>query len=550
MRATMMQVPLSVHLILERAGRYFGSRAVVSRRPDGSLHRYTLADLHRRAHALARALAGAGVRKGDRVATLMWNHYAHLEAYFGIPAAGAVLHTLNLRLAPAEIAYIMRDAGDRVLIVDDVLLPLWEQVRAHADVERVVVVAHGPQPAAEGDDYEAFLRSARDDVELPPLHEDDPCGMCYTSGTTGRPKGVVYSHRSTVLHTLAVSLPDCLGLAGADVVLPVTPMFHANSWGVPYAAVMVGAQLVLPGPQLGAEPLLDLMERERVTLALGVPTIWMAILQALEAAPARWRLVRDMRMMVGGAPVAAALIERFDRFGLRIKHGWGMTELSPVGTLSWLKPHLAQAPEAERLALRAKAGLALPLVELRIVGDGGEQPWDGVAVGELQARGPWVTAGYHNTPRDPDKFTDDGWLRTGDVASIDAEGYLRIVDRTKDLIKSGGEWISSVDLENALIAHPAVAEAAVIAVPHPRWGERPLAIVVRKDGADVDAAALRELLAARFPRWMLPDGFVFVDALPHTSTGKLMKTQLREQYRSWTAHDEHALDDDAAPARA
>ncbi len=536
MQATMQSVPLSTNQLLERGKQFFGNREIVSRLPDRSLHRTTFDALHRRARQLAAALVRAGARPGEPVATLMWNHAWHMEAYFGIPAAGAVLHTLNLRLSPDDLAYIIADAGDRILLVDDVLLPLVEKLKPLVGLERIIVAPTGGMPVQEGyQDYEAFIDVDATGFRYPDMDENAPCGMCYTSGTTGRPKGVVYSHRSTVLHSLAISLPDCLDLSCNDAVLAVTPMFHANSWGVPYAATMVGANLVFPGPHLAAEDLLDLMEREKVTLALGVPTIWMTIQQALDTAPGRWQLKDGMRMMVGGSAVPRAMIAAFEKHGLSIKHGWGMTELSPVGTLSWLKPEHAALPEESRYQVRARQGIALPLVELRIMGENGSQPWDGTSVGELQARGPWVTGGYHNTPRDPDKITDDGWLRTGDVATIDAEGYMRISDRTKDLIKSGGEWISSVDLENAIMGHPAVAEAAVVAIRHPKWDERPLAVVVRKPGNAVTPEELRAFLATQFPRWQCPDDFAFVEALPRTTTGKFQKTKLRDEYKDWVS---------------
>lgn len=533
MRSTMMQVPLSVNHLLERGKQLFGEREIVSRLPDKSLHRTRYSHLHRRARQLAAALVRAGVQPGEPVATLMWNHAWHLEAYFGIPAAGAVLHTLNLRLSPDDIAYIVRDAGDRIVIVDDVLLPLLEQVRQRTDVGRVIVAPISGAPVAPRyESYEQFIDVDASRYRYPELDENAPCGMCYTSGTTGRPKGVVHSHRSTVLHALSISLPDCLDLSVHDSVFAVTPMFHVNSWGVPFAAAMVGAKLAFPGPHLGAEDLLDTMQGEDVTLALGVPTIWMAILQALDKAPQRWTLRKGMRMMVGGSAAPPSLIAGFERHGLAIKHGWGMTELCPVGTLSWLKPAHTVLPAEQQYEIRARQGLPIPLMELRVQGEGGAQPWDGRSVGELQVRGPIVTGGYHNVPRDPEKITDDGWFRTGDVATIDAEGYMRISDRTKDLIKSGGEWISSVELENAIMGHPAVAEAAVIAIRHPKWDERPLAVVVPRPGRQVTPAELREFLAPKFAKWQIPDDFTFVEALPRSSTGKFLKTKLRETFKN------------------
>ena len=525
MQSTMMSYPLTTNHILERAGKLFGDREVAWRRPDRTVARYTYADMRRRARALAAALVAAGIRPGDRVATLMWNHGPHLEAYFGIPAAGAVLHTLNLRLAPEDIAYIVNDAEDRVVIVDDVLLPLWEKIRPQVKVERVLVAGSGTAPDW-AESYEAFIAGKGEAYVYPEIDENAACGMCYTSGTTGRPKGVVYGHRSTVLHSITITIPDCLALSVHDAVLAVTPMFHANSWGVPYAAAMIGANQVFPGPHLGAEDLLDLMASEGITLALGVPTIWMMIQQALDATPTRWALRKGMRMMVGGAAVPPAMIRAFDRHGLTIKHGWGMTETSPVGSLAWLKPqHVAAGYEAQ-VAARAKQGLALPLVDMRIVGDTGEQPWDGSSVGELQVRGPWITGSYFKVGAQPDKFTPDGWLRTGDVATLDAEGYMRISDRTKDLIKSGGEWISSVALENALMAHPAVLEAAAVGIPDREYGQEILACVVLKPGSACSDAELRAHCLSVLGRYKTPKEFRFLAELPKGPSGKVQRLKL------------------------
>jgi len=528
----MMRYPLTLNHILERAGKLFGKREIVSRLPDKSLHRYVYADFYRRARALAQALQQAGLQRGDRVGTLMWNHYAHLEAYFGIPAAGGVLHTLNLRLHPDDIAWIANHAEDRFLIVDDVLLPLFEKVKAQIRVERVIVAPLTGKPVPAGyDNYEQFLQTATGDFQYPDLDENAPCGMCYTSGTTGRSKGVVYSHRSTVLHAFMQALPDQWDVSSRDVVLPVVPMFHANAWGVPYTATMIGAKQVFPGPHLDAENLLDLFDCEQVTITGGVPTIWLGLLQTLERNPGRWRL--KPRMLVGGSAVPESMIRAYEKHNLEVVHAWGMTEISPIGTMARLKPGLEQRPPDEQFAYRAKQGVAVPFVEVRVIGDHGEAPWDGQTVGEIQVRGPWVTASYHNVPQDPEKFTPDGWLRTGDVATIDAEGYVKITDRTKDLIKSGGEWISSVDLENAVMGHAAVQEAAVIAVPHPRWQERPLAVIVLKPSAKATADDIRHYLAERFAKWMLPDAYVFVSEIPRTSTGKFLKTKLREEYKNW-----------------
>ncbi|MFN4899514.1 MAG: long-chain fatty acid--CoA ligase [Burkholderiales bacterium] len=536
--STMMKVDLSINHFLDRAGTLFPDNEIVSRLPDKSLVKHTYAQFYSRTRSLAKGLKDLGLKKGDRVATLCWNHHAHLECYFGIPAAGGVMHTLNLRLSPDEIAWIANDAQDRFLIIDDILLPLYRQIESKYKFEKVVVFPFsGADVPAEFMNYEQWLAGTDgSQFEYATHSEDDPISMCYTSGTTGRPKGVVYSHRSTVLHTLVASLGDFWSLRGTDVVLPVTPMFHANSWGIPYGAVMMGVKLVFPGPHLHPDDLLDLMQIEPPTLSLGVPTIWMGLIQAYEAAltqqPSRWKLPAGMRSLVGGAAVPEALIRAFDKHGIWILQGWGMTETSPVCTISYPKAELRDASMDERYRRAAMAGIPVPLVDLRIRNDEGQdQAWDGQHVGELQVRGPFITGSYHHVPVSDDKFTDDGWLRTGDVASVDTMGFVRITDRTKDLIKSGGEWISSVDLENALMAHPGIAEAAVIAIPDEKWSERPLACLVAKPGQEPQADELAaHLLKMGFAKWQVPDRYEWIASVPRTSTGKFYKLKLREMF--------------------
>jgi len=525
MNGLMMDFQLTIPPLLRRAETFFGDKEIVTRMPDRSFHRYTYRDMAARAKQLAVALRKAGLERGDRVATLCWNHYPHLEAYFGIPCGGFVLHTLNLRLHPNDIGYIAKHGGDRVLIVDRSLLPLWEQFKDETDIEHVFVVE---------DSYEDLLATASpEEWEHPQLDENEAAAMCYTSGTTGRPKGVVYSHRSTILHALGVASLSPLGLrvAEEDTLLPVVPMFHANAWGYPYLAAMLGCKIVFPGPFLDPESLLEDFVQEQVTWTAGVPTIWMGMLQLLDANPGKWDLSRMKGMLVGGSAVPRAMIAAYkEGHDLAVVQGWGMTETSPVASTTDFVGDLRNADQDTKFDYTAMAGLPLPLVEIRVRAGDEELPWDAESMGELEVRGPWVASSYYNDDELKDRWTDDGWFRTGDIVSIHPRGFIQIKDRSKDVIKSGGEWISSVEVENALMAHPAVAEAAVIAVPHEKWQERPLAVVVLKEGQTVAGDELREFIAPKFAKWWLPDRFEFVDEIPKTAVGKFRKTALREQF--------------------
>jgi fatty-acyl-CoA synthase len=523
--------PLSLTAVVERAERHSGTRQVAYRRPDGSVGRCTMGRVAERARKLATALREQGIEPGDPVATMMWNQPEHLEVYFALPAMGSVLHTLNPRLHPDELGFIVNDAEDRAIVIDETLLDVFEKFKGAREFEPVIVVSHSdPDSVPEGYlDYESLIADA-EPMSWAHGDETQAAAMCYTSGTTGRPKGVVYSHRSLVLHSLVAALPDANCISSRDTILPVVPMFHANAWGLPYAAALAGAGLALPGPKLDAVSVLDLMANENVTISAGVPTVWMAVLQALDAEPDRWDLSSLSHLLVGGSAAPKSLLEGFDRHGLTIVHAWGMTETSPLGSVCRLPRELDDASQDEQLKYRGRQGVASPFVEIRARGDDGELvPWDDHSMGELEVRGPWVARAYHRGQGE-DKFTDDGWFATGDVVTIDEHGCIRICDRSKDLVKSGGEWISSVDLENNLMAHPSVAEAAVIAIPDERWGERPLAAVVLHEGKECSPEELRDHLSQDYAKWQLPDRFEFIEEIPRTATGKFKKTALREQF--------------------
>ena len=531
---TMMDFPLVLPQILERAARIFPKVEIVSRRPDKSVARSHYADFARRAKALAAGLLASGLRRGDRVATLQWNHQFHLEAYFGVPAAGAILHTLNLRLHPDELAFIIMHAADRFLLIDDVLLPLLEKLSSKVRFERVWVVPFSGQPLPAGwESYESLLGDASADFTYPTLNENEAAAMCYTSGTTGKPKGVLYSHRALVLHSMNMAAADTLAVSERDVVMSAASMFHANAWGFPYVATMVGAKQVFPGPHLDGESFLDLLASERVTLTNGVPTIWIGVLDALNRNPGRWKLAPGLRALCAGSAPPEALFRGLDRHGIELLHAWGMTETTPLASFSRLSPELRLRSADEQYSARAMQGREAPFVNLRAMAGDQEVPWDGCTLGELHVRGAWIAASYYELPEARDRWTEDGWFRTGDVAAISPDGTIRIADRSKDLIKSGGEWISSVDVENALMAHPAVKEAAVIGVAHPKWQERPLAVVVCREGVQPSPGELREFLALRFAKWQLPDAFVFIAEIPRTSVGKFQKSRLREMYSDW-----------------
>ncbi len=529
---TMQQTPLLMSRLMERGPLISPSEEIVTKTEAG-VHRYTYADLRRRSHALAYALAAEGIGAGDRVATFMWNGAAHLEAYYAVPAMGAVLHTLNIRLAPGDLEYIVNHAADRVIVIDEDLLPLLEPLAGKMPtVERIVVVAPdgGTSSVFTGAvNYEKFIAGADSDYAWPELDENSPMGLCYTSGTTGNPKGVMYTHRSTYLHTITTAMVDSIGLSATDSMLHIVPMFHAMAWGQPFTATMLGSKQVFPHRFMDPVSLLDTLATERCTISAGVPTIWQSVRTAVEAEPERWDLSGLGRVTCGGSAPPLSLMRWFwDTLGVEMIQGWGMTETNPLGTVSRRVAKRSQLELSldEQFENIAKAGLLMPGLEMEIVDEHfSPLPHDGETVGELIIRGPWIASEYYKDPQ-PAKF-HDGWLVTGDVAKIDPEQYLIITDRSKDLIKSGGEWISSVDIENDIVAMAGVAQAAVVAQPHPKWDERPVALIVLTEGAEVDKDAVLAHVGARFAKWQVPDDVLFVDKLPLTTTGKLDKKVIR-----------------------
>ena len=536
MLGQMQDQPLLISSLIDFAGRHHHEAEIVSRRVEGDLHRYTYADAAKRSRRVANALDRLGLGFGDRVATLAWNGYRHLELYFGITGSGRVVHTVNPRLLPDQIAWIANHAEDQVMCFDMSFLPIVKSIWSHCTTVKhwIALCDADKLPAETGitglSSYEAWIADESEAYAWPQFDERSAAALCYTSGTTGNPKGALYSHRSTMLHAFAGALPDSMGLSARDVILPVVPMFHVNAWGIPYGAAMTGAKLVFPGAALDGKSVYELIETERVTMAAGVPTVWLGLLN--HTAQHGLKFSTMTRTVIGGSACPPAMIKTFrDDYGVTVLHAWGMTEMSPLGTVCTLKLHQTSLPEDQQLAIMAKQGRAVFGVEMKIVdADGAELPWDGQASGDLLVKGHWIISNYFKG--DGGDPLVDGWFPTGDVAAIDADGFLQITDRSKDVIKSGGEWISSIDVENIAMAHPTVAMAACIAVPHPKWDERPLLVVMRKPGTAATAAEILAHFEGRIAKWQIPDDVAFVDAIPLGATGKIQKNKLREQFKA------------------
>ena len=539
MYGLMMNRPLLISTIAEHAEKFHGDREIVSVTMDNPRHRCTIRDAIGRSRQLANALGKLGLEQGDRVATIAWNDYRHLEIYYGVSGSGHVCHTINPRLFPEQLVFIINHAEDRYIFTDVMFVPLLEKLLPQIpNVEGFVVMTDaGNMPDTTLPNaicYETLIADESSEYDWPDLDERTASALCYTSGTTGDPKGVMYDHRSTVLHAYAAIAPDAMNLSSMDRVLPVVPLFHVNAWGIPYSALMVGAKLVFPGPKMGdGEALYQLMEAEDVNIALGVPTVWLGLLQYCEKAGKRLDMLD--RTIVGGAAVPRIMIEQFRKIhDVQLIQGWGMTEMSPLGTANTPKHGWESLSEEQQIDLATKAGRGIFGCELRIVNDEGEElPWDGEAYGALQVRGPWICSDYFKLEGSAGTHTEDGWFETGDVATIDPQGYMAITDRTKDVIKSGGEWISSIELENAVMAHPAVAEAAVIGAYHPKWTERPLLIIVKAEGQEVEKDELLAFFNGKVADWWIPTDVAFVDEMPHTATGKVKKIELRKQFADY-----------------
>jgi len=535
----MMDYPLTLTHFFERSRRLFARKTIATRVPGRPMFRYTYADFAERTMRLAGALAALGIRRGDRVATFAWNSHRHLEIYWAAPLSGAILHTLNIRLSPADLTYIINHAGDSIIFVDASLWPVIAGIRDKLPtVKRFVIMPDGVGGATEAagsghEEYEALVARATAVREWPALAETDAAGMCYTSGTTGHPKGVVYTHRAMFLHCLAEATTDLFGISENDRILHIVPMFHANSWCLPFTGLMAGADQIFAGANPQPPDICRMIQSEKITFTGAVPTVWIAIKELCEKEGYDISSLRTIA--IGGSAAPRSLQQAYAKnFGVQMSHAWGMTEMTPLGTVTRLKSYMGDWSEEKKYDVYSRVGYASVGVDVRIVDDAGaELPWNGESMGELQVRGPWVVASYYDNPESADRFTEDGWFRTGDVATIDAEGYVQITDRTKDLIKSGGEWVSSVDVENMIMSHPKVLEAAVIAVPHPKWVERPLACVVPKPGCVLEPGEIIEFLRPQLARWALPDGVEIVDTVPKTSVGKFDKKVLRERYKNW-----------------